>query len=206
MLNMIWYIVFIVILFILFILILFRGKERAPRPKKIIEKRTAPLESKKPISYVSIVSEVLRHYRELKNPEDIIKRLGAECVVDNIDKTRMQLLDESLPLPEGSEQKVFRFRESKTRNVVIEVVFHKGQLINFRGQIYLYDLNTRNISEFVKNDLYPLISDIIGTKKFRYESFTDTYYYDDFNGLIVGFRASPENLSVSTHIIDKIYA
>lgn len=202
---MIWYISFLVILFCLFFLVLFKGKEKTPKPEIPLKKKHVYRKTKKPISYLVIVAEVLQHYKELHNPEDIIKRLGAECLVDNIADTKIQLLDKLWSLPEGCDQKVFRFRESVTRDVVLEVVFHKGQLVNFRARMYLYDLDTKRISEFMNAYLRPLISDIIGTQSFRYDSSTDTYYYDNYDGLIIGFRTSAKDLSVTTHIINKFY-
>jgi len=158
------------------------------------------------ISYLTIVAEVLQHYREYETVDDVVNRIGASYLIEITGDSKIQWLDDAWPLPEGFDQRVFRFKESIYRDGLFEVVFHKDQLVNFRAQLFLRQCTFPDVNEYIDKELRPLLRKNIGDVVFQYDEATNTFRYYNFNGLIVAFRYVPGYLSVSTHITDMDYA
>jgi len=196
----------IVVLIILlggFFLIFFYS--RSKKPQKFVTERKQ-VRAYQSFSYLTIISELLLHHHEFRTHSDMLRHLGPLFFKDITDDPRMQLLDEMRPLPIGFNQKIYQFKESKNRDGIIEAVFYEDRLVNFRGQLLLHRLNDEQVSEYMNSELFPLISDIVGTENFEYDAVTNIYHYDDFDGFIVAFRTVTGAPSLSVYITDRKYA
>jgi len=159
------------------------------------------------IPYLTLVSEILRDFRELHSPLDIFDRVGKECLMDITDIPR----DSTMPLvtswPEGSEKKVFQFKESNKRWGILDFIFYEGRLVNFCAQIFFQGwFATSKTAQFNSLKLRPLINEINGTGNVHPDFFNNTCSCSDGDGLIIAFHYVNKTTSIATTIAEETFA
>jgi len=88
------------------------------------------------ISYLDIVSGILIYFKKFYEYSDIIKYFGPNVFTDITDTPEIQMMNTIDPLPIGFDQKTFQFKDSNNYRGIFDVTFYKGQLVNFRAQIF----------------------------------------------------------------------
>ena len=88
------------------------------------------------ISYLNLVSGILRNFRNFKNQSDIIIYFGPNGITDISDAPASQIMDMLSPLPNGFTEGAFKFNDLDNNLCVFDVTFYQNKLVNFRGQKY----------------------------------------------------------------------
>jgi len=159
------------------------------------------------ISYLTLISEFLGDFRELHSRLDIIDRFGSDCLTDITDIPQTKSTAMAIFVPEGSNKKVFQFKESDKRWGILDVIFYEGRLVNFRAQIFFQGwLAKSKAVEFNSLKLRPLINDIFGMKNVHHDFLNNTCFCYDGYGLKITFRYEPKTASISTTITEEAYA
>jgi hypothetical protein len=159
------------------------------------------------IRYLTLVSEFLRDFRELHSQLDIFDRFGRDCltdITDNIPQTETMAIGASWP--EGSEKKVFQFKESEKRWGILDLIFYKGRLVNFRAQIFFQGWFAKSKAvKFNSFKLRPLIKESFEKGNVHHDFSNDTCSCYDGHGLKITFRYVPKTTSIATTIAEEAY-
>jgi hypothetical protein len=156
------------------------------------------------IPYLTLISEFLRDFRELHSRLDIIDRFGRDCLTDITDIPQNKSTATAAFLPEGSDKKVFQFKESDKRWGILDVIFREGRLANFRAQIFFQGWFAKSKAvKFNSLKLRPFMNEIFGTENVHYDLLNNTCYCSDGYGLMITFRYIPNTTSVSTTITEE---
>lgn len=159
------------------------------------------------ILYLTLVSEFLRDFRELHSRLDIFDRFGKDCLMDITDIPQTETMAMVTSLPEGSDKKVFQFKESDKRWGILDVIFYEGRLVNFRAQIFFQGWFAKSKAvKFNSLKLRPLINEIYGMGNVHHDFLNDTCSCHDGYGLKITFRYVPKTTSISTTIAEEAYA
>lgn len=159
------------------------------------------------IPYLTLISEFLRDFRELHCQLDIMDRFGRDCLTDITDIPQTETMAMITSWPEGSEKKVFQFKELDKRWGILDVIFYEGRLVNFRAQIFFQGWFAKSKAvKFNSLKLRPLINDIFGMKNVHHDFLNSTCFCYDGYGLKITFRYEPKTASISTTITEEAYA
>ena len=153
------------------------------------------------IPYLTLVSEMLRDFRDLHSRLDIFDRFGKDCLTDITDcpQTKTNVMVRSWP--KGSEEKVFQFKDSDKRWGFLNVIFYKGRLVNFRAQLFFQGWFAKSRAlRFQSLKMHPLMKKISGLKSIHHDYLNDTYSCHDVYGLKITFRYLHKTRSISTTI------
>jgi hypothetical protein len=159
------------------------------------------------IPYLTLISEFLSDFRELHSRLDIIDRFGRDCLTDITDIPQSKINVSSAILPDGSDKKIFRFKESDERRGILDVVFQEGRLVNFRAQIFFHGWFARSKAvKFNSLKLRPFMNEIFGMENVHHDFLDDTCSCDNGHGLKITFRYVPNTTSISTTIVEEACA
>jgi hypothetical protein len=159
------------------------------------------------IPYLTLISEFLSDFRELHSRLDIIDRFGGDCLTDITDIPQSKSDALSVISPEGSDKKIFQFKESDERWGILDVIFHEGRLVNFRAQIFFHGWFAKSKAvKFNSLKLRPFMSKIFGMENVHYDFSDDTCSCHNDNRLKITFRYVPNTTSISTTIVEEAYA
>jgi len=156
------------------------------------------------IPYLTLVSEFLRDFRELHSRLDIIDRFGSDCLTDISDIPQTKATAVATFLTEGSDKKVFQFKESDKRWGILDVIFHEGRLVNFRARIFFQGWFAKSKAvKFNSLKLRPLINEVFGMENVHHDFLNHTYSCYDGDGLKIIFRYVPDTTTISTSITEE---
>jgi hypothetical protein len=159
------------------------------------------------IPYLALISEFLSDFRELHSRLDIIDRFGGDCLTDITDIPQSKINVSSSNVPEGSDKKIFQFKESDERWGVLDIIFNEGRLVNFRAQIFFHGWFAKSKAvKFNSLELRPFMNEIFGIENVHYNFSDDTCSCHNDHGLKITFRYVPKTTSISTTIVEEAYA
>ena len=159
------------------------------------------------IPYLTLISEILSDFRELHSRLDIIDRFGRDCLTDITDIPRSKTNVSSANESEGSDKKIFQFKESDERWGILDIIFHERRLVNFRAQIFFHGwFAASKAVKFNSLELRPFMNEIFGIENVHYNLLDDTCSCHNGRGLKITFRYVPKTTSISTTIVDEAYA
>ena len=159
------------------------------------------------IPYLTLISEFLCDFRELHSRLDIIDRFGRDCLTDITDIPQSNINASATISPEGSDKKVFQFKESDERWGILDVIFHEGRLVNFRAQIFFHGWFAKSKAvKFNSLTFRPFMNEISGMENVHYDFSDDTCSCHNGHGLKISFRYIPKTTSISTTIVEEAYA
>jgi hypothetical protein len=156
------------------------------------------------IPYLTLLSEFLCDFRELHSRLDIIDRFGRDCLTDITDIPLSNINVSSTISPEGSDKKIFQFKESDERWGILDVVFHEGRLVTVRAQIFFHGWFAKSKAvQFNSLKLRPFMNEIFGMENVHHDFSDDTYSCDNGHGLKIISRYVPKTSSISTTIVEE---
>jgi hypothetical protein len=159
------------------------------------------------IPYLTLIFEFLRDFRELHSRSDIFDRFGRDCLKDVTDIPQIKSKAMDTFLPEGSDKRVFQFKESDKSWGIIDVIFHKGRLVNFCAQIFYQGWFAKSKAvKFTSLTLRPFMNEIFGIENVHHDFLNDTCSCSGGYGLLITFRYVPNTASISTTITEEAYA
>lgn len=159
------------------------------------------------ITYLTLISEFLSDFRELHSRLDIIDRFGRDCLTDITDTPKSKINVSSAISLEGSDKKIYQFKESDDRWGILDVIFHEGRLVNFRAQMFFHGWFAKSKAvKFNSLELRPFMNEIFGMEHVHNDFSDDTYSYYNGHGLKITFRYVPKTTSISTAIVEEAYA
>jgi len=160
-----------------------------------------------PISYLTIVSIFLHHYKDIYSPDRIFNWINPNCLINISETPFIQVMDSMTPLPPGFIQTMYRFIEPEGRPGEIEVVFRNDMLINFRSQLVFLGL-FRNLRAqyYLKSRLKPFLYDLLGSDQYQYDDMASSYLNKKvLTNYIVAYRKVLKFGSVSVWLTHKDY-
>jgi hypothetical protein len=161
-------------------------------------------EPKECISYINLISKLLRQVDHFINPTDVIGCLGEKCLIDITNDVATQSAAAVSFMPNGFSQTVFKFRESRDRVGAFDIVFKEEKLISFRAQLFFRGLLSRaKATSFFNLKFRAFMSSINGRDGLNYQE-NDGLYYCDFDKYTISCGLDGD--TVSTWVTDKKYA
>ncbi len=96
--------------------------------------RLRQYDPEKPLSYLKLIDAVLRHYGDFHRVDDIVRWAGEERLTDVTHTPEMG--NAAVSLCDGGDQRVFQFKETKSRGGTLDVLFTHERLESFRAQLF----------------------------------------------------------------------
>jgi len=160
----------------------------------------------KPRTYLDIIAGLLTRYNHFNKQEDIIEYLGSAYVKNITDTTDGPSVDYLLSLPSGFIFSAYEINTEMDNDVTMDIIFFGSRLVNFRCQLIAQMWNKVQFNSYVRDELFPVIDEIIGSEILVYDTNTGCYHYDNYNGYIIAIHIISERKSISVYLMDKNYA
>jgi hypothetical protein len=151
------------------------------------------------LGYLNLVKAVVRVFRQVTSPSDLVEALGKTCFTDITEVAEIRLMEIAQPLPPSYLERVYQFRDPALGRGIMDAAFHDGELVNMRAQLFFNGLFARSKArKYLREVLVPLFQGILGSPS---EQAPDTCIFHSL-GLIGVVRYVPGTPSISVALTD----
>ena len=157
---------------------------------------------KSALSYLTIVSDMLRQHKHLHSPRDVTTTWGIDSLVDITDIPEFESVTSIEPLPKEFNERLFLFKESTKRHGVIEAAFHRNKLVHLRVTMHFSGWFPRMVAlKFFTKKLLPTVTNIIGSIGSRVDEPYPGFYWENYQGFYIVFTGlNKERGYISTYL------